>query len=126
MAVDKQQLDRALDQGERREMPENVPPGMLGETPLDQPRPEGDSRDKGSGLLRTVDSDAHGDNAGFLQDTNLEIRFLLIAGSALLVVTSPVALWLIWRDRKWKAWFKVALTAGVAVYLGWVAWRVTR
>ena len=30
---------------------------------------------------------------------------------ALAVLTSPVAVWMIWRERNWTAWFKALLTA---------------
>lgn len=111
MPVDPEELNRALDEGERPDMPDNVPPGWLGETPVD---------------LRKVDPESHGDNAGLVQESGVEVRFLVIVLAALLVVTAPVALWLIWRERKWATWFRWAMTAAVLVYLGLLGWAMLR
>lgn len=107
MPADRDALDRALDSGEKNDLPDNVPPGILGEPGLD---------------LRKIDPDAHGDNAGLVQELSFEVRLLLIIIATLFVVTSPYALWLVWRNHKWKTWFKVAITAAIAVYVGWVLW----
>ena len=94
--VDQRKLDEALDAGARDELPPNVPPGFLGEVAPD---------------LRKVDDFRPSLNAGVIQEDTWETRVLTIAILYLLVITSPVALYLLWRARAWPPWGKVLWTA---------------
>lgn len=109
MTVDPLELNQALDADERGEMPPNVPPGFLGEVNPD---------------MRKVDADAHGDNAGLVQDGSYEVRLLWVMLCGLLVVTAPVALWLLWRDHHWKPWFRASVASLVIAWCGFVLWSV--
>lgn len=93
---DRSELDRALDKGALQELPPSVPGGFLGEVAPD---------------LRKVDEFEPSLNAGLLQESTYETRLLTIMLLYLLVVTSPVAIYLVWRDRRLKTAWKVAVTA---------------
>jgi len=102
-------LDRELDRGERGELPPNIPPGFMGEIAPDMRKPD----DFEPSL-----------NAGVIQERTWETRWLTIVLLYLLVLTSPVAVWLLWRDPKRKLWAKVLATViGIALYAA--AWLFT-
>jgi hypothetical protein len=98
------ELDRELDRGELTELPENVPPGFLGEVAPD---------------MRKVESFKPSLNAGIIQETTSETRWLTIALLYLLVFTSPAAFYLLWRDAKRSRRAKIVLTA--LMLLGYAA-----
>jgi hypothetical protein len=107
--ADERELETALDRGALEELPPNVPPGFLGESPPD---------------FRKADEFEPSLNAGLIQEATWETRVLTIAILYLLVITSPVALWLLWRVRGWPVWGKVLWTAimlggyvGLALYI---------
>lgn len=106
MAVDKQELDRELSSGAIEEMPDNRPPGILGEAGLD---------------IRKTDTYRYEKDAGLVQESSFEVRILAVALLALLVVGSPVALWLVWRDRRLGFGRKVV---GTAIICAWGAFFV--
>jgi hypothetical protein len=102
MSVDQDELNRALDKGSHDQLPPNLPPGLLGEIGPD---------------LRKVDEFEPSLNAGMIQESTWETRWLTIAILYLLVFTSPVAAWLLWRDPKRSTRTKVIATAvGIALY----------
>lgn len=105
--TDRSELDRQLDRGNMGELPPNIPPGFLGEIGPD---------------FRKVDEFEPSLNAGVIQEQTWETRWLTIVLLYLLVVTSPVAVWLLWRDRKLGLRTKVVTTAiGVVIYAAvWV------
>lgn len=103
------ELKRALDQGEVDALPDNQAPGLLGEGPID---------------IRKVDSYRYADRAGLSQDETAPVRWLLILILYLLILTGPVALWLLWRDRAWKTPQKIAITVLMLAGYAAVAWRV--
>jgi hypothetical protein len=102
--VDRSKLDKALDKGARTELPPNIPPGFMGEVAPDMRKPE---------VFRTSL------NAGVIQEATWETRVLTIALLYLLVVTSPIALYLLWRRSSWPTWGK-ALWTGIML-AGYVA-----
>lgn len=101
------ELERALDRGERDKLPPNVPPGMLGEQGLD---------------LRKADEFKPSLNAGITQESTPETRLLTIVLLYVLVFTSPVAAWMLWRSPTRPLWAKIIITIiGAAFYvLVWV------
>lgn len=109
MSVDKTDLDRELDKGGVKDLPPNVPPGMLGDKGLN---------------MRKVDTFEPSLNAGILQESSPETRTLLMLLMYLLVITFPVAMWLLWREPRRSLVAKVILTvAGIAVYVA--VWFLT-
>lgn len=102
-------LDRELDKGELRELPSNIAPGFLGEVAPD---------------LRKTDEFEPSLNSGISQDETWETRWLTIVLLHLLVITSPVALWLLWRDPRRTVRVKIMATVlGIGVYA--VVWILT-
>lgn len=100
--IDKAKLEHELDQGALRELPPNIPPGLLGEVAPD---------------LRQVDTFEPSLNAGVIQESTWETKWLVIVLLYLFVITSPVAAWLLWRDAKRSLWAKVLATVlGLAGY----------
>jgi len=96
-------LDAALDRGASKELPDNQPPGWLGEVAPD---------------LRKADEFKPSLNAGLVQENDLQTRWLLMFIMYLLVVTAPVAVWLLWREPKRTLRTKViTLAVGVAGYV---------
>lgn len=96
-------LDRALDRGALSELPPNVPPGLLGEVAPD---------------LRTVDDFRPSLSAGITQESTSQTRWLTIVLLYLLLLTVPVAVWLLWRDPHRPLRAKVfATVVGVAGYV---------
>ncbi len=102
-------LKRALDQGEVDQLPDNVAPGILGEGALD---------------LQKVDSYQYRDRAGLSQDETAPVRYMLILILYLLVITGPVAIWLLWRDRAWSTVTKAILTAFMLAGYAALAWKL--
>jgi hypothetical protein len=110
MTVDPEKLDRALDKGALRDLPPNIPPGFMGEI-----RPD----------MRKADDFRPGLSAGVIQEQTWETRWLTIGLLYLLVLTSPVAVWLLWRDPKRSTRTKVVATvAGAVIYVA--VWYFTR
>jgi hypothetical protein len=106
--VDRSELDKALDKGSHTELPPNIPPGFMGEVGPD---------------FRRVDDFKPSLNAGVIQESTWETRVLTIALLYFLVLTFPVALYLLWRDRRRPLWGKALWTAimlagyaGIACY----------
>jgi hypothetical protein len=106
------ELRAALDSGELRELPPNVPPGLLGEVAPD---------------LRKVDGDRFGLNAGLTQEMDGPVVLMLVIISY--AVFFPLAFWILWRTDKLprvtKVGFSVVMAVGVVaatVYLA-VFWR---
>jgi hypothetical protein len=108
MPVDQDELNRALDRGSHDRLPPNLPPGLLGEVGPD---------------LRKVDDFEPTLNAGMIQEWTWETRWLTIGLLYLLVFTSPVAAWLLWRDPKRTMRTKVIVTlVGLALYAALFIW----
>lgn len=98
-----EELQRALDKGASTELPPNIPPGILGDI---------------GGDVRKVDEFKPSLNAGVLQESTWETRWLTIGLLYLLVITSPIALWLLWREPKRTLAAKVIATVvGLAGYV---------
>jgi hypothetical protein len=98
-----EELQRALDKGASTELPPSIPPGLLGELGAD---------------IRKTDDFKPSLSAGFLQESTWETRWLTIGLLYLLVLTSPIALWLLWREPKRTLWAKsVATMVGIAGYV---------
>jgi len=96
-------LDAALDRGASSELPDNQPPGWLGEVAPD---------------LRKPDDFEPSLNAGLVQEDSLQTRWLLMFVMYLLVFTAPVAVWLLWREPKRSLRAKVVtLMVGIAGYV---------
>jgi hypothetical protein len=109
MPVDKDALERALDRGSHDQLPPNVPPGMLGEVAPD---------------LRKVDDFHPTLNAGLLQESTSDTHFLTMLLLYVLVLTSPVAAWMLWREPRRPLWVKLAVTiVGIAIYVAlWIVY----
>ena len=102
-------LKRALDDGGVPELPDNVAPGILTEWPVD---------------VRKTDSYEYTNNAGLSQEDTAPVRWLLVLILYLLVITGPVAIWLLWRDSAWSTWQKATITALMLAGYAALAWRV--
>jgi hypothetical protein len=102
------ELKRALDRGEVEELPDNVAPGILGEGSID---------------LHKTDSYRYPDRSGLSLEETAPVRWMLIVILYLLVITGPVAVWLLWRDRAWKTWQKVLITALMLAGYAALAWK---
>jgi hypothetical protein len=109
-ATESPELERALDAGETTELPDNVAPGLL-----DPTRPFS---------LYETDTYEYGDRAGMVQENTGAVRWMVIVLLYLLVVTSPVAVWLLWRDKAWSRRQKLFWTAMMAVGYALAAWKV--
>jgi hypothetical protein len=97
-------LDRELDKGSMTELPPPIPGGFLGETAPD---------------LRKVEEYRPSVRAGLIQESTSETRWMTVALLYLLVVTSPIAAWLVWRDPRRPLAVKLIVTAaGIAGYVG--------
>ncbi len=103
------ELERALDAGEVSELPDNVAPGILTEWPVD---------------IHKTDTHQYRDNAGLSQEDTAPVRWMLILILYLLIITGPVAIWLLWRDCAWKTWQKATITALMLIGYAALAWRV--
>jgi hypothetical protein len=102
--VSRDELDRALDQGGMDEMPPPVPGGFLGERAPD---------------LRKTEDFRPSPTAGLVQESTPETRWMTIAVLYLLIVTSPVAAWLLWRQPRYSLRAKIACSVlGIAGYVG--------
>jgi hypothetical protein len=101
---DRKELDAELDKGRLEELPPNIPPGFLGEVTPN---------------LRKPDSFRPTLSAGIIQEATAETRWLTIAVLYVLVFTSPIAAWLLWRDRSRslasKIFASVVMVAGLVV-----------
>lgn len=103
MAVDEKKLNEALDKGALRELPPNVPPGFLGE--------------RGLNVSKTDDYKPTL-SAGIVQERSTATDQLTMILLYVLVFTSPVAAWMLWRDRHRPLWVKLLVTAlGIAGYV---------
>lgn len=110
MTVDKEKLDEALSKGEMPELPPNIPPGFMGEIAPD---------------LRKADDFKPSLNAGIIQEATWETQWLTIVLLYVLVITSPVALWVLWREPRRTLRSKVVATViGVALYAA--VWLFTK
>lgn len=98
------ELNRELDRGGLTELPPSVPPGFLGEVMPD---------------FRKVETFEPSLNAGVIQESTWETRWLTLVILYLLVITSPVAFYVLWRDPKRSRGAKIVLTA--LMLLGYVA-----
>ena len=103
------ELKRALDEGETKELPDNRPPGLLGERPVD---------------LHKTESYQYPENAGFVNEDSAVVRWMLIVVLYLLVITGPIAIWLLWRDRAWSTRQKILITVLMVAGYAAVAWKV--
>jgi hypothetical protein len=102
MSDTSEELERALDKGSMAELPPNHPPGWLGEVAPN---------------MRKADDFEPTLNAGVLQEDTVQTRWLLILVLYLLLLTSPLALWLLWREPRRSLRAKVVTTVlGVAGY----------
>ena len=106
---DRAALDAELDKGELQELPPNIPPGWLGEVNPD---------------LRKPDTFKPTLSAGIVQEATPETRGLTIALLYALLITSPIAAWLLWRDRGLSlvakiAWSLVMVAGFVVLYLAY-------
>jgi hypothetical protein len=111
VTVDDDILSRELDRGSSTHLPPNIPPGFLGEVSPD---------------LRRVDEFEPTLNAGITLEKTWETQWLVIGLLYFLVITGPVAFWLLWREPHRKTWAKVtwtllALAGYVAAYFGAIA-----
>ncbi|MBA4371155.1 MAG: hypothetical protein C0418_06235 [Coriobacteriaceae bacterium] len=91
------------------ELPENVPPGFLGETPVD---------------LRRTETYEHGMNAGITQEESNATRALWVVLLLAAVVTQPLAWWLLWRTRRVRTWVKAVVTLLGLVWAGAIVWSL--
>ena len=103
------ELERALDEGSGAPMPDNVAPGILGERPVD---------------IRKVDTFQYEQNAGLVQETTAMVSWLWIVLLYLLVITAPVALWLLWREPAWTTKRKAMATGLMAVGYALLIWQM--
>lgn len=101
------ELERALDEGGLSELPPNVPPGWLGEAGAD---------------FRKVDTFRPSLSAGIIQESTTETRWLTIALLYLLLITAPVAVWLVWRDPHRPLRVKVIASAIGVLGYGLLYW----
>jgi hypothetical protein len=77
-------LDKALDRGELETLPPNIPPGFMGEVAPD---------------MRTVDDfESDGVNAGLIQESTWETKWLWVVLLYVMVITAPIAFWMLWRE----------------------------
>ena len=102
-------LDAELDKGELPELPPNIPLGWLGEVNPD---------------LRKADTFAPTLSAGIVQEATPQTRGLTIALLYALLITSPVAVWLLWRDRGLSlvakiVWSLVMVAGFVVLYVAY-------
>jgi hypothetical protein len=103
VVVNPDDLSDALDKGRMPELPPSITPGWLGEVAPN---------------LRKTDDFEPTLSAGILQEGTWETRWLVLLLLYVLVITSPVALWLLWREPHRKTWSKALATAlGVAGYV---------
>lgn len=108
VADTRSELDKALDEGVRRDLPPNVPPGFLGEVAPD---------------MRRVDEDGpRGLNAGIIDEWTWETTLLTVI--LLLVVFFPGAYWVLWRSHKVPKAQKWGMTALMTAAVAAVAWRL--
>jgi hypothetical protein len=77
------------------ELPENVPPGFLGERAPD---------------LRRIDTFEPSLNAGLIDESSNATRALWVVLALALIVTQPIAWWFIWRSKRLRTWVKVVVT----------------
>jgi hypothetical protein len=109
--TDETDLDRALDQGELDELPPNQLRGFLGERGPD---------------MRKTDTFRDDMNAGLLQESTSETRTLTVVLLYVIVLTSPIAFYLLWRDRRMSTGMKTGWTVVMAAGLIALAWALLR
>lgn len=108
MTVDERELNAALDKGGMGELPPNVPPGFLGERGMN---------------MSKVDEFEPSLSAGIVQEISAATRQLTMLLLYVLVITSPAAAWMLWRDRRRPLWVKAVTTVvGIAGYA--LLWRL--
>lgn len=100
--ADQDELNRRLDKGRLDELPPNIPPGFMGEIAPD---------------MRKADEFEPSLNAGIIQESTWETRWLVIVILFALIITSPVAAFLLWRDKRITRWAKVV--ASIVVLVGY-------
>jgi hypothetical protein len=100
--ADRSDLDQMLDQGAMDELPPNIAPGFMGEKAPD---------------MRKEESFEPSFNAGLIQEHTWETRWLTIGLLYVVIITAPVAAWLVWRDPKRSLRVKIIATVvGLAGY----------
>ena len=103
MTAEKSALDQALDRGSHDELPPPIPPGFMGEKSPD---------------MRREESFAPSLNAGLIQESTWETKWLTIGLLYVLLITAPVAVWLLWREPRRPLATKVfATVVGIAGYV---------
>jgi len=101
--ADKTALEIALDRGSHDRLPPPIPPGFMGEKAPD---------------MRREESFTPSLNAGLIQESTWETKWLTIALLYVLLVTGPVAAWLLWREpRRPLATKVIATVVGIAGYI---------
>jgi hypothetical protein len=104
--VDTDRLNRELDRGSLDELPPPIPPGFMGEKAPD---------------MRKEESFEPSLNAGLIQESTWETKWLTIALLYVLIITGPVAAWLLWREpRRPLATKVIATVVGIAGYVALV------
>jgi ABC-type Fe3+ transport system permease subunit len=103
MTADRSELDKALDRGSHDQLPPPIPPGFMGERAPD---------------MRSEESFEPSLNAGLIQESTWETKWLTIGVLYVLIVTGSVAAWLLWREPRRPLGTKVVATVlGIAGYI---------
>lgn len=106
--VDQDKLNRELDKGSLSELPPNIPPGWLGERGLN---------------LQKVDDYRPTGSAGIIQERTGATELLTIVLLAGVFFTSPVAIWLVWRNPKYSLVFRIIMSVAIVAWVAQVyAW----
>ena len=96
-------LERALDRGSSSELHPSVPPGFMGEVAPD---------------MRKADDFTPTLGAGIVQEGTSATRMLTIVLFYVLLVTAPIAAWLLWGDPRRPLRTKIIVTVvGVSGYV---------
>jgi hypothetical protein len=106
----RRELEEALDNGGLEELPPNVPPGFLGETPPDFRKADGDG--------------PHGLNAGITDEWTWETTMLLVALAY--IVFFPAAFVILWRSRRVPRAQKVGVSIAMAIGVALTVWAIIR